>query len=361
MVEVTTSFHSPCTVHRTIGLEVHQEVVYHRYMSKPTKGVVKVIKVDIKQFGFDGFLGLGVGHPLLLKIDTAVTVKPKKPDPSPEERSIFQYLQETAPDILACWTKATKQDKPEIVTLASEDSTVASSLTSSDSTPVSQCMYTIANKGLLLFTHKIKLYCPKPRTGDSPSLPQNKKTPTTLPPNPTASPIPAVAATLVPKATKPKTKKGKRKAEEDDAPRTPVKKSRVDISVLPPEAKSPERMLNGLYCYGCDHNQPYEPFYIPYERNYFTKDRMSLPNHPTHCANCKKSFGACPSGGNPDDYAVVNGLKRVQACRNAVNHRDHTCVHALCCDCFLKHPGNASPNLKDRRDRSRRGRKQTKG
>ena len=126
-------------VHRTIGLEVHREVVYHRYMSKPMKGVVRVIKVAEKDFGYDGYLGLGVGHPLLLTMDTAVTVKPKNPNPSREERSIFQYLQETAPDILACWTRETKQDKPEEVTLASGDSTVASSLTTSVSTPVSQC------------------------------------------------------------------------------------------------------------------------------------------------------------------------------------------------------------------------------
>ena len=122
-------------VHRTIGLEVHGEVVYHRYMSMPMKGVVRVIKVATKEFGFDGYLG--VGHPLLLTMDTAVTVKPKKPDPSPEEQSIFQYLQETAPEILACWTRETKQDKPEEVTLASGDCTVASSLTSSVSMPVS--------------------------------------------------------------------------------------------------------------------------------------------------------------------------------------------------------------------------------
>ena len=119
-------------------------------------------------------------------------------------------------------------------------------------------------------------------------------------------------------------------------------------------------MENGLYCKGCDHGKAYEPYYVPYERNWFTKARLSLPNHPTNCAECKKSFLPCPKGGKQDEYAIIGGMHRVQACRNAVNHRDHPCVHALCSSCFMQHPGNASPLVKNRRDVGRRSRKQTR-
>lgn len=110
---------------RTIGLEVHREVIYHREVSKPTKGIVRLIKVAQKDFGFDGYLGLGAGNPLLLTMDIASTVKEKQDDNS--QASLLAYLQEKAPDILACWTRS--QNTGKVISVSTDETTVMSAVT----------------------------------------------------------------------------------------------------------------------------------------------------------------------------------------------------------------------------------------
>ncbi len=105
-------------------------MIYHREVKNPAKGIVRLIKVATKEFGFDGYLGLGNGNPLLLRIDIANTVEEKVDEKSQE--SLVAYLQEKAPDILACWTAAQKTGK---VISVSTDETVVSSVTNSVSSP----------------------------------------------------------------------------------------------------------------------------------------------------------------------------------------------------------------------------------
>lgn len=128
------SYHSYCSFPRTIGLDVHREVIYHREVSKPAKGIIKVIKVTTKDFGFNGYLGLANGNPLLLKMDIATTVEAKVDEKS--QASLLAYLQDKAPDILACWTAEQKTGK--VISVQSmEETTVVSSVTNSVSSPVS--------------------------------------------------------------------------------------------------------------------------------------------------------------------------------------------------------------------------------
>ena len=126
-------------------------------------------------------------------------------------------------------------------------------------------------------------------------------------PSKQTTPSPTVHPTNIVTNVKKTSSKAKRKTTSSDATTvsTPKKKQKVGtqneptrIADLPPDARSPDRMENGLYCRGCDHRRAYKPYYVPYERNWFTKTRLSLPNHPTNCAGCKKSFLPCPKGGN---------------------------------------------------------------
>lgn len=101
--------------------------------------MIRVIKVTRDKYGFDGWLGLCNGHPMLLKEAIAITPasKPK------EEQELFQYLkkmaeegsQMTPGDILAVWTKE-KDSRPKEVTVdESSNSSTVSSITSPVSLP----------------------------------------------------------------------------------------------------------------------------------------------------------------------------------------------------------------------------------
>jgi hypothetical protein len=65
--------------HREIGVVVHNELCYNKKL-KPEdlrKGVVRTKKVTVASHGFDGSLGLCVGHPLL----TQMAIEAEKAQP----------------------------------------------------------------------------------------------------------------------------------------------------------------------------------------------------------------------------------------------------------------------------------------
>ena len=110
-------------------------------------------------------------------------------------------------------------------------------------------------------------------------------------------------------------------------PVTPTNARGRSFEGLLPGARSPERKENGNYCLGCD----YHDFknLIPCEANYFTPTRLAFDNHPIKCIDCKLLFGKGPK----ETHVRVNGLWTVMCCKNAVNHRDHLCLFALCYFC----------------------------
>ena len=110
---------------------------------------------------------------------------------------------------------------------------------------------------------------------------------------------------------------------EDEAPRTPAKKAKPSaIENLPPGVRSPHRMSNNLYCYGCDHDN--EEATSACEANYFTKEALAQDNYPQRCAGtCKELFSTMK----------INHLNRIWCCKNAINHEEHPCVWAICTRC----------------------------
>jgi hypothetical protein len=113
---------------RLAGLRNYKEVVYKRYLKKPMEGVVAVVKVTKASHGYDGWLGLGVGHPQLL--DKKV-ITPTKP-----EGSLMAYLQDqmksgtemTTAQLLEAFAK---ENKGDMVVSVSDASSTSSPLTES--------------------------------------------------------------------------------------------------------------------------------------------------------------------------------------------------------------------------------------
>lgn len=137
---------------RHIGLEIHHEVVYKRHMKiHKCQGVVDIFKVTKASHGYDGFLGICVGHFSLLEKSVITPAG---------QSDIFQFLEEqakngstmTASDILAVWSKA----DPAAVTVNTASSPTLSSLTatSSVSSPLYLCQSTrhITNSAFNLST-----------------------------------------------------------------------------------------------------------------------------------------------------------------------------------------------------------------
>ena len=95
---------------RQIGFDLYHEVIYKRNMLvNRNQGVVQVVKVTKESHGYNGYLGLCVGHPSLLDKQT---LTPKQPNVS-GQNDLLQYIADeaqkgssmTASDILAAWTK----------------------------------------------------------------------------------------------------------------------------------------------------------------------------------------------------------------------------------------------------------------
>jgi hypothetical protein len=124
--------------HREIGVIVHHELCYNKNL-KPEdlrRGVVRTEKVTVASHGFDGFLGLCVGHPLL----TQMAIEAEKAQPvSTFEDFANQKVAEaggatmTLQQLLEEWNE--NNPKPKEVSVATNDNnSCTSSITTT--TPV---------------------------------------------------------------------------------------------------------------------------------------------------------------------------------------------------------------------------------
>ena len=132
---------------RHIGLASHKEVIYLRCLQKTENmdGVIHVEKVCRADWGFDGYLGFGVGHPYLLTIQAQpITMKKSAPveksdDPSQDMASFMEELRNggdaTAAKYLETWeekrrTVTVSEGSPDSVstltTAIASDTTVSS-------------------------------------------------------------------------------------------------------------------------------------------------------------------------------------------------------------------------------------------
>ena len=92
---------------------------------------------------------------------------------------------------------------------------------------------------------------------------------------------------------------------------------------------SPVKLANGLAAYMChsmvDQIGP----------KYFSAEYLAMENYPKNCATCTKKLlpGRSKAADEKEGITRVNGKREVKICQNALNHRDHVCVHCLCFDC----------------------------
>ena len=98
--------------------------------------------------------------------------------------------------------------------------------------------------------------------------------------------------------------------------------------------RSEKRMENGHCPHICNHDNalPNVRGLVKHGPLYFSSVRMQLDNYPTHCAVCKKLFATGRKVKN-FQFARVNANNPAHCCLNAMNHRDHPCVHAKCNAC----------------------------
>jgi hypothetical protein len=119
--------------------------------------------------------------------------------------------------------------------------------------------------------------------------------------------------------------------------------------VLQPGEISPDKMKNGLWAVGCDHDKLDE--LLSYERNFFTAKILTEKENeaafPKCCVVCQRSFH--PKG---DNICVINRENPVRACRNAYNHIDYFCTFAMCNACWVTEQEKV--NGSQRRSRSRK-------
>ena len=298
--------------------EVWKEIPYLRELKTPQKGVVKVIKANVADHGFEGYLGLCAGHKDL----------EEQPVNTPVQPSLYEFLKKqkeegngskSLDDILAVWdaSSSPKTAAPKVtptVTPASEKAIVA--------VPGGEC-----------------LALPNPMT--SPTLPNPMTPPITekpAPPPTLPNPIPEKPA---PKARNPKPAPTKNAT----TPETPTKRK---VESLAPGAKSPDRMRNGNFCYGCDHGD-----LVEYGRPHFNPKLCAQDNYPKACSGCKRSL---LNGKDKSRHCHIQGIWSVHCCRNAMNHRDHNCVYVLCHDCWVPKSPVKEPSTKKQRT-SRRERR----
>ena len=307
-----------------------KEILYVRELKAPQKGVVKVVKVAVETHGYEGYVGLCEGHPDLL-VDTT-----EKNEAEPEKQtSLLDFLKKqkeegngskSLDDILAVW------DASSFPATSSHPSPPKAAATTNAQTVTPPSEKAIVAVPLIPVA--------------TPVLP----TPTT-PPAISASEKPAPKAKSGPKKKKattpntPQANKAKRPIE-TTTPNTPqAAKAKRPIETLAPGAKSPERMRNGNYCYGCDHDD-----LVEYGRPHFNAKMCAQLNYPKTCSECDRSF---LSGKDKTKHCVIQGIWSVHCCRNAMNHRDHQCVFALCHDCWVPKSPVKEPASKRQRTSGR--------
>lgn len=308
----------------------HHEVMYERCLASPAEGVVEVVKATKEDHGFDGYLGICVGHPNMLQI-LNVAAQEKT-----NQECLLNYLKEeakrgskmTAQDILAVWEG--KKENPEPVTV------VAKEAAAKNPEPVTVVAKKTATKTVSPGTnHRSPPTTPTvelaPKPASVPAI-----TPTTAPPT-----TPVVAT---PKA------RGSKKSTPRAAPATPMaaKTKKRPVEDLAPGVRSPDRMANGLHCSGCNHDNL--KGLIGYERNHFNTNLCSQKNYPGQCSGCKLSL---PKTKDPKACVEIKGVFQVRCCHNSINHRDHPCVFALCHKCWVESSSSKPSPKKQRVSRSR--------
>ncbi len=135
------------------------------------------------------------------------------------------------------------------------------------------------------------------------------------------------------------------------APGTPKKKATArDVATevmatvgSPSPKRSPVKLANGKAAYVC-HSMVDQIGPL-----YFSAEYLAMENYPKNCATCTKKL--LPGRRNPadekDGITRVNGKREVKICQNALNHRDHVCVHCLCFDCHsLENVNKGRPTRK---------------
>jgi len=128
---------------RLAGLRCYKEVVYKRYLQNPMEGIIDVVKVTKASHGYDGWLGLAVGHPQLLDKRVITAMK--------TEGNLMDYLHEklksgtsmTTAQLLEEWQKEKKED---IVVLVSDESSTSSPLTESSGLTSVSCVHILQAK-----------------------------------------------------------------------------------------------------------------------------------------------------------------------------------------------------------------------
>ena len=129
------------------------------------------------------------------------------------------------------------------------------------------------------------------------------------------------------------------------APSTPKKKKPEAVSnateaTVGNSPRSPQKMENGKPAYMCHSMVEVGPAY-------FSKDYLERRNYPTNCSTCKLKLLAGRKTKGETGITRVTGTREVKICQNALNHRDHECVHCLCHDCHSQE--NASGGRKMRK------------
>ena len=227
---------------------------------------------------------------------------------------MFQFIEDqaksgsmmTAQDILAVWTE--KKKPTGEVTVVSESPSISTVTGASDATSTSSSTKSVFPTNAA-------------PVAASPESVSPTNTPTTVHPG-----------SDQPSKTKKKKRTQKRKngapSVPSPVPTTPATKKRP-VENLAPNQRSPERMTNGLFAYGCHHKNI--TGLIPYERSHFNKELCKQDNYPDSCSGCAKSL---LPGSDKTKHCIIKDVFQMRCCHNAINHLDHPCVFALCHHCW---------------------------
>ena len=264
------------------------------------EGVVEVIKVSAATHGYNGYLGICVGHPRLLQIQSA------QQQEKLSQRTIMDFLKEkakegskmSAQDILAVWTKEENISTPPVSPEPSTAPETPKNSTSSVSPEAS----------------------PKPAVS-----PETSPKPAETVTNQTATPS---TPTKTSPAVKSHEKKSKTHEKKSKTSKSQPRKRSVDEIQDQPVLKSPQRTIAGTKCKGCDHKD-----LVPFDRSYFKPHLCQQTNYPKVCTDCMRSL---LPGEDKTKHCTIKGIFQVQCCKNAINVADHHCVFALCHDCFSR-------------------------
>ena len=329
---------------REIGRTVHHEVIYIRVLKEQKRkgGVLSIIKVNVESHGYGGYLGLCEGHPQLLQMSR--NQPPAREDTI--QASLIPYLEKlakdgskmTAEDILAVWTK--RRPTEEVNVNAVSDQGSVSSVTTATGNSNEASLTASPDKSV---DTSIATEPTPPKLGAPKTATAKKKASSN-----TVATKKAASNTITKKVpvTGPSYKTPKKRKNSTSTDMALQKKARVED--LQPGVRSPDRLANGLYCHGCDHEKLAD--FIPYERKHFSAHLCGLENYPKVCSGCNRSL---LPGKDKEKFVEIKGVFNVKCCRNAINHRDHECVYALCHACFdLKKLIRNSP--KKRRGAGRR-------